>query len=113
MDDFPDVWRQLTRTARSRETVRTFVRESENRVEYDDDQDAIVFTSTEPDALPRELWKRAWERLNEEDELTKKQFKDATGKHRASIALPFLAEALDLPSYPAEQRVWLADENDG
>ena len=93
--------------------MSTFAFESQNRVEYDGDQDAIIFTSNEPDALPRELWQRAWERLNEEGELTKKQFKDATGTHRASVALPFLAEALNLPSDPAEQRMWLADGSDG
>lgn len=110
MTDFNDVWPKLVQYAKENSAVYTFVRGSENRLDYDDVHDAIVLESDNPDIVPRETWKNAWEELRREGELTIASFKDATGTYRASASLPFLADALDLPRNPSDRRIWLPDD---
>jgi hypothetical protein len=113
MTDFRSDWQDLVEHARQNTTVQTFVRESENQLDYDANQEAIVFESNSPDRIPRETWERAWVELHRTGELTIDSFKEATGTYRASVALPFLAEALDLRADANERRVWIEESTNG
>lgn len=112
MADFDSVWSKLVQYAKENPSVHTFVRESENRLEYDAEQDAIVFKSETSDPIARETWESAWEELHRNGELTIDSFKQATGTFRASASLPFLAEALDLPHDASKRRIWISEDSE-
>ncbi|NHN49672.1 hypothetical protein G9464_19060 [Halostella sp. JP-L12] len=112
MTEFEEVWPELTGHAEEAQFVRPFGRGGRRELAYDADREAIVFENDRSDLIFRKNWRRAWGELRRNGVLSVEKFGGATGTARAELALPFLADALDLPADRYERRIRLTEEYD-
>lgn len=108
--DFEAVWPDLVAHARESEAVRPFGRGGRRTPDYDPEREAIVLEGDRTAVLFRRNWERAWDELLRNGELSVEKFAGVAGTRRAAVALPFLADALDLPADRYERRIWLSAE---
>ena len=112
MTEFEDVWPDLARHADEARFVRPFGRGGRRELAYDAEREAVVFENDRTDLVFRKNWRRAWNELRRNGVLSVEKFGGATGTARAELALPFLADALDLPAERYEGRIRLSEEYD-
>ena len=112
MTEFEEVWPILARHAEETRFVRPFGRGGRRELAYDAKREAVVFENDRTDLVFRKNWRRAWDELRRNGVLSVEKFGGATGTARAELALPFLADALDLPAERYERKVWLSAEYD-
>lgn len=96
MDNFDTAWNALVGYAVQNSHVHTLARESENRVGYDENTDAIIVDYDEHHLLTREQLARVWITLQEEGFLRRENTREALGEYRASVTLALIARALNL-----------------
>ncbi|WP_135535421.1 hypothetical protein [Halostella pelagica] len=109
MAEFEEIWPDLVNHARTAEFVRPFDRGKRRELDYDAEREAVVFENGRTDLIFRKNWRRAWEELRRNGVLSVAKFSGAAGTARAELALPFLADALDLPADRDSRRIQLSE----
>lgn len=96
MNSFDTVWNALVGYVVQNNYVHTLARESENRVGYDENADAIIVDHDEHHLLTRKQLSRVWTTLQKDGYLRRENTREALGEYRASVTLALVARSLNL-----------------